>query len=155
MKFYRPTKIILLGILVFILAGAFIFFKVKHGHEPELLAPGQTSSEIIVNNIKAGDVATSPLELSGQAKGSWYFEGSFPVKLLDSAGKVIASSQAIAQGDWMVEGFVEFKAKLEFDNALAGNYVLLFENDNPSGLPQNHKEFRLPVTLGKPASMQP
>ncbi|MFA5188843.1 MAG: GerMN domain-containing protein [Patescibacteria group bacterium] len=102
--------------------------------------------EIIVDNPKANEEIASPYILTGQAAG-WYFEASFPVKLLDESGKEIATAIAQAQSDWMTTDFVPFKANLEFlvDKDQAG--TLVFMNDNPSGLPELQKEFRLPVKL--------
>src|ERR1035437_820195 len=44
-----------------------------------------TPEKVIVQNvnIKAGDMVANPLEVSGEARGNWYFEASFPVKIYD------------------------------------------------------------------------
>ena len=39
---------------------------------------------------------SSPLVISGEARGNWFFEGSFPVLLTDWDGKVIAQGVAVA-----------------------------------------------------------
>jgi hypothetical protein len=85
------------------------------------------------------------LKIEGKAKGSWFFEAVFPMKLVDSNGKEIAFAQAQAQGDWMTYNFVSFIAELNFEKVETDTGVLIFHNDNPSGLPENSKEFRLPV----------
>lgn len=90
---------------------------------------------------------SSPLEIKGEAKGPWFFEASFPVRLLDGNGKQISSAGAEAQGEWMVEGFVPFKVTLVFDKPTTTKGTLVFVKDNPSGLPENADEVEIPVNF--------
>jgi Sporulation and spore germination/Immunoglobulin-like domain of bacterial spore germination len=103
------------------------------------------AAEIKIDSPAANDVVSSPLQISGQAKGSWYFEAVFPVKLIDENGQVIAQGQAQAQSDWTSPDFVPFTATLNFSATPSAIGMLVFSNDNPSGLPQNEKEFGVPV----------
>jgi len=89
---------------------------------------------------------SQPLLVKGEAVGPWYFEASFPVKLLDSNGNVLAQTTAQAQADWMTPAFVPFQATLTFTTTdTSGSLVL--QNDNPSGEPQNDKMITIPVTF--------
>ncbi len=89
---------------------------------------------------------SSPLVISGTARGTWYFEASAPIELRDASGKVIAQSHVDAQGDWMTEEFVPFKATLTFPKQPAGSTgTLVLQNDNPSGDPERQKELLIPV----------
>lgn len=94
-------------------------------------------------------IISSPLVVAGEARGSWYFEASFPVKLLDGNGSELARVPAQAQGDWMTNDFVPFKAVLNFGAPATATGTLVLEKDNPSGLPQNADELRIPVRLTK------
>lgn len=106
-----------------------------------------THPDISVSQPSANAVVTSPLLVTGEARGTWYFEASFPVKLLDDQGNEIAITPAQAQGEWMTEDFVPFEATLEFEtDALVGTLVL--EKDNPSGLPENAASISIPVQFG-------
>jgi len=87
----------------------------------------------------------SPLTVTGEARGSWYFEASFPVKLLDGNGNVLVQTHADAQGDWMTNEFVPFKAVLTFSKPLTRTGTLVLEKDNPSDLPQNAASVTIPV----------
>ena len=91
----------------------------------------------------------SPLTVRGEARGWWFFEGSFPVMLTDWDGMVIASGVATAQSDWMTEQFVPFEATLNFTSPyIAGfkeNGKLILKKDNPSGLPENDDSLVVPV----------
>lgn len=90
-------------------------------------------------------VIQSPLILEGRARGPWYFEASFPAYLLDAAGDTIAVTPVQAEGDWMTEEFVPFKATLTFTAPTSETGTLILMKDNPSGLPENAAELRVPV----------
>lgn len=91
---------------------------------------------------------SSPLVISGTARGTWYFEASAPIELRDANGKVIAQGHVDAQGDWMTEDFVPFKTTLTFATQPAGSKgTLVLKNDNPSGDPARQKELLIPVAF--------
>ena len=90
-------------------------------------------------------VVSSPLEVRGEARGTWYFEASFPVRLEDANGQVLVQHYAMAEGEWMTEDFVPFKSTLVFTKPQTSTGTLILEKDNPSGLPQNADELRIPV----------
>ena len=93
-----------------------------------------------------GMTVTSPLISMGDARGTWYFEASFPVELRDADGNVIAGHYATAEGEWMTEDFVPFTSTLEFPPQPPGAVgVLVLKKDNPSGLPEHDDELRIPV----------
>ncbi|UPA22037.1 Gmad2 immunoglobulin-like domain-containing protein [Candidatus Peribacteria bacterium] len=95
----------------------------------------------------ANATVTSPLTVTGQARGNWYFEASFPVRLLDGNGNEIAITPAQAQSDWMTEDFVPFVATLNFTTPATPTGTLVLEKDNPSGLSENAAEVRIPVAF--------
>ena len=86
----------------------------------------------------------SPLVVTGEARGFWFFEASFPVKLVDEQGNLIVQGIAQAQDEWMTENFVPFKVTLEFSTFATSGFLVL-EKDNPSGLPENADEIRAPI----------
>ena len=91
------------------------------------------------------DVMVSPLTVTGEARGFWFFEASFPVKLLDENGKQIAIGIAEAQKEWMTESFVPFKAELQFISPETERGTLVLERDNPSGLPEHDRALGIPI----------
>ena len=111
------------------------------------------NSDITVS-VKSNQVITSPLQIDGKARGFWFFEASFPIKLVDENNNILAITIAQAKEDpvtgevnWMTEDFVDFKAKLEFVPEKNQKGFLIFMRDNPSGLPENNEEFKVPVHL--------
>jgi spore germination protein GerM len=116
----------------------------------------KNKNEVVLFSLKPNQTITSPLIIEGKARGSWFFEASFPVELVDEYDKHLAVGVAQAQGDpatgevnWMTENFVNFKVQLEFVAQEDMNGFLIFRKDNPSGLPQNDKEFIVPVKILK------
>ncbi|MBN1325776.1 GerMN domain-containing protein [Candidatus Falkowbacteria bacterium] len=106
----------------------------------------QNQVNIIVDKPKINEEITSGYIIEGQAAG-WYFEASFPIKLLDEAGKEITTIIAQAQSDWMTSDFVAFKATLNFSIDKDQNGILVFMKDNPSGLPENDQKYEMPIKL--------
>lgn len=103
------------------------------------------NDKIKVNSPKPDDVISSPIEVSGEARGTWYFEASFPVKIEDEKGNVLGQGPAQAEGEWMTENFVPFKASIKFDPKDNERGYIVLEKDNPSGLPENAESIRIPV----------
>jgi len=105
------------------------------------------NTTIIVDGVSEGMLIDSPLVLRGSAKGNWFFEGSFPVKLVDSENNSIASGVATATANSLTDEFVPFEIRLEFNIPEKKDGVLVFKNDNPSGMPENDIYYRIPVVI--------
>lgn len=103
------------------------------------------TDEIIVTSPFMNELVTSPLLITGEAVGGWYFEASFPVKLLDADGNVVAQHYIMTSEDWMTSEFVSFSGTLEFTAPSTDTGVLVLMKDNPSGLPENDDSVEVPV----------
>lgn len=108
-----------------------------------------TLAQVIVLASPVPNTAvSSPLGLTGKARGNWYFEGSFPVELRNSSGRVIAEGFAEAQSAWTTPEFVPFKATLTFAAPSFGSAgTLILRKDNPSGLPERDDELVVPIVF--------
>lgn len=104
-----------------------------------------SGNEITVTNPRPNQTITSPLQISGQAPGSWFFEAQAPVKLVDSEGKILATGQIKTQGDWQTTDLVPFSGKLTFSQPSISNGQLILEKDNPSGNPINDEQTSIQV----------
>ncbi|MCF6276861.1 MAG: GerMN domain-containing protein [Candidatus Magasanikbacteria bacterium] len=109
----------------------------------------EDDSIISIFSPNVGSTISSPLEITGEARGYWFFEGDFPVSLEDSNGYVIATGFATAGGDWMTEEMVPFTSNLVYVTPMSNNGVLVLTKDNPSGLPENDDELRIPIIFDK------
>lgn len=102
------------------------------------------SVEIPVMN----QIVKSPIKISGKAKGNWFFEGSFPIQLVDSNGNVLGRSLATSTSDWMTTDFIPFTSELSFEKATSTTRaVLILKKDNPSGNPDLDQNIYIPLIL--------
>ncbi len=104
-----------------------------------------TEDMIMVTSPLPDVLVKSPLTVSGKARGGWYFEGSFPVRLESGRGEVLAEVPATAQGEWTTSEFVPFELSVVFSETTATSGVLILQKSNPSGLPAFDDEIRIPV----------
>jgi hypothetical protein len=101
---------------------------------------------ILVESPAPGAVIKSPLSIRGRARGTWFFEGDFPVVLEDTNGNIVANGFVTAQGDWMTKEFVPFAGTLSFaghDQTDRGS--LVFKKDNPSDQRELDDAMAIPV----------
>lgn len=87
----------------------------------------------------------SPITISGEARGNWYFEASFPIQLLDADGKILAQKPVAAKGSWMTSNFVPFSISLSFPTPTTQTGTIVLMNDNPSGNPATQSKLFIPV----------
>ena len=104
---------------------------------------------IRIDSPRPNILIESPLEIIGEARGFWFFEGDFPVKLLDENGQEIAIGFVKTSANWMTQDFIPFEGILEFEAPVTNRGVLILEKDNPSGLSENADELRIPVYFEK------
>lgn len=88
------------------------------------------------------------LVVRGAVSGSWLFEGDLPVRLIAADGRELASAPAVAQGSWMTEAYVPFRAELQLEGAPPDGAMLVLERANPSGLARNAGFLLVPLGCG-------
>jgi hypothetical protein len=105
-----------------------------------------SDENVSVESPAPNAVIASPVTITGSALGTYYFEASFPIEIRDQNGNIVGQGHAEAQGDWMTEAPVPFKATVTFTSPGAGQSgTIRLKNDNPSGDPSRDKFFDLPV----------
>lgn len=109
-----------------------------------LITATPLADQILVTMPKYNDEVESPLTVRGQAPGSWFFEGTFPVRVEDANGAVLGRGNVTADADWMQTGLVSFHGTVTFDPSTTNSGFVIFAKDNPSGLPANDREIRVP-----------
>ena len=90
---------------------------------------------------------TSPLTIKGMARGTWFFEATFPFKLIGPDGKEVALVENFIQAsdDWMTTEFVPFEKTITFPKQKAGKGKLILMKDNPSGEARFDDSIEIPV----------
>lgn len=134
-------------IIILIIVGFGVAWKLTKKEAPPLVSK---TDLIRINSPRPNQIIQSPLTITGEARGSWFFEASFPVVLTNWDGLIIAQGIATAKSDWMTADFVPFEAKLTFTvdkNSYSNKGTLIFRKDNPSGLPEHDDAFEIPVVL--------
>ena len=135
-------------IVVIVVALALAFNQRKDGKNvlPSTTPPPPSvAAEIEISSPQPNDNIVSPVKLAGRVRGNWFFEASMPVTLRDANKNIVAQMPLQAKGDWMTTDFVEFEGELSFTKPATATGFLVFENDNPSGLPEYKKSFMVPV----------
>jgi len=102
---------------------------------------------IIIDSPRPTATISSPLTITGKARGTWFFEAEFPVTLNDENGTQIGFTTARAQSDWTTDDFVDFIATLSFEESDTQYGILTLHKDNPSGLSENEDSLIVPVTF--------
>lgn len=142
-----------LGLVVVLLAGvAAGYFLATNKPQAGTGMPTPTpvaENMIVVTGPLPGTLVKSPLKVTGRARGTWFFEASFPVELKDANGQPLAIAPAQALSDWMTTDWVPFEVTLTFSvTATTTNTgTLILHKDNPSGEPQNDDSRSVPVKL--------
>ena len=131
------NKLSLILIALVIIIGGFIWYRSAQSPTP--------SESVRITRPLPDSLVSSPLVVQGEALGMWYFEASFPIKILDADRKEIAVSHAEAQGEWMTQNFVPFIGTIEFAAPASDTGFLVLEKDNPSGLPEHAAQIEIPV----------
>jgi hypothetical protein len=146
----RNLSILIAIFIITLIAGAVVLFVPSN----KANAPTNTTEKASIDDLIIVDVPTinaaisSPLTISGKARGYWFFEASFPIELQDAEGKKIAETYAQATEEWMTEEFVPFSLSFSFPAQKPGSKgTLILHKDNPSGEPQHDRSVSIPVTF--------
>ncbi len=129
-------KKFLIILLVVVLLGLISYIVFPRGGE---------QGSIIIESPQPYDIIQRPFFFSGSARGGWFFEASFPVRVLDVNEGVLGRGAAVTTGNWMTDEFVPFSGTIELDTPMTDTGVVIFEKDNPSGLPENGGRFEVQV----------
>lgn len=101
-------------------------------------------SEVNITSIKSQGLITSPVEILGTIDRSWTWEGTFQIEIVDGNGESLNSFPVgvIFENDDDKVG--EFSISIPFESTTESGFIVV-HSDNPSGLPENEKTFKLPI----------
>ena len=160
-------KILIIGMVIVVSVGVFVWPKFFGGDEAVFCTQdakicsdgsgvGRTGPKceftacpkenlIVIESPRAYQTISSPVTIKGKARGTWYFEASFPVRIVDENGRELAVVPAQAKTEWMTTDFVDFEVQLNFSTPTTKTGYIIFEKDNPSGLPEHADQLKMPV----------
>ena len=145
----KKLLIIIITIIVIVAGiGAAWVLTQKEAPAPVLDPPATKDDLIRLDTPRPNQIIKSPLTITGEARGSWFFEASFPVVLVNWDGLIIAQGIATAKSDWMTTEYVPFEANLDFTidkNTYSNRGWLILQKDNPSGLPEHDNALEIPI----------
>src|SRR6056297_403528 len=112
---------------------------------------GATIPDVIrVSTPTEGAAIASPVQITGEARGTWFFEASAPVVITDWDGRIIGEGFVEAEDNWMTESFVPFSGEVSFTaptDGVSDRGAVILQKANPSGLPENDAALEISVTL--------
>lgn len=117
---------------------------------PTQTVASSTDTLIVTHTPQPNQEITSPISISGKARGNWFFEGSFPITIVNWDGLIIGQGIGTAQGDWMTTEFVPFTATISYTFATGTPYnrgAIILKKDNPSGLPKYDDSREIPIVF--------
>ena len=93
------------------------------------------SENVRVFSPVPGATVAKQFTVLGEARGSWFFEASFPIKVVDANNNQVGTGIAMTADNWMTTEFVPFSAQVTVEN-YSGPATIVLLKDNPSGLPE-------------------
>jgi hypothetical protein len=116
--------------------------------EPPAIIYENASADMIEIELPyPGAVVGKEFSVIGRARGSWFFEASFPIDLLDADGQILAQSYAMTAEEWMTTDFVSFRGEIKAPQDYIGPATLILMKDNPSGEPQFDASVSFPIVV--------
>ncbi len=120
---------------------------------------GKVFSEYIGNRIEKQDliVVDSPLpnqtinnafQISGKARGFWFFEGEISGRILDQSKKTISNFSIMTQEEWMTEEFVGFNKIIDLGTTTLPQkgFIEIIKN-NPSDMREKDDSLIIPISF--------
>lgn len=128
-----------------------VTFRVEPSNQRDTPTPNvqasSTDEKVKLLNLKSGQQIKSPFTLRGEARGNWYFEGSFPIEIRDGTNKPILIQAVKTKENWMTEKFVPFSTTLTFTKPTTSTGTLILHKDNPSGEASQDESITIPITF--------
>ena len=149
------TLAIVFAVIIIVLLGVLFFYNPAKAPQlppdnvggAKILQPTMSADgHVGVTAPQAGALIASPATVIGAVTGGgWFFEGSFPIKIVDGDGAVIGRGVAQAQADWTSTSSVPFTAIINFTAPHSATGTVVLSKDNPSGLAKNDASMSIPV----------
>ena len=154
---HQSSRKVLMVVLAFVVLGVFGYLGFGFSFW-KIMSQEKTTASVLTYTNASPDMLTisSPLPgsavekdftLTGEARGTWFFEASFPVQVLDKDGAVIFQAPAHADSDWMTENFVPFHIDIKIPSTYTGPAKLVLKKDNPSGMSEHDASLSFDIVV--------
>ncbi len=100
---------------------------------------------VTVTEPKRTAEVSSPVTVSGQAPGTWFFEAVLPISLVTAEGDVLIDDIFVTEEEWMTEDLLDFNLQLSFETPESNYGFIVVEKNDPSDLSHNKAAFYWPV----------
>ena len=143
------TIILVVIALVIILGGAAIWqyqSKTTVTTADGVVWINSSDNDIKFDLLQPKNTVLAKFTVTGEARGPWFFEASFPVEVLDKDGNRLAMEPATADGEWMTEEFVRFSVTLDV-GTYAGPATVVFHKQNASGEAERDASVSYPIEI--------
>lgn len=107
-------------------------YKTKKGVSFELTSPTPNSE------------VPCEFTLAGKMPREWFFESSFPYSIIID-GREVLTGAAQSKDDYTEQEILTFSEYVVCRESCLGDGEIVLKNANPSGLEENHDEYRFPV----------
>ncbi|MEK7638933.1 MAG: Gmad2 immunoglobulin-like domain-containing protein [Patescibacteria group bacterium] len=107
---------------------------------------------ITITSPLPGETVANPVVVRGEARGTWFFEASAPVIVTNWDGLIIGQGFVMTEGEWMTEDFVPFSGTISYElpaDSYSATGTIIFQKDNPSGLPEYDQAVEVVVQLSQ------
>ncbi len=128
----------------FIIALTLLFLSC--GTPPKDIKLKNVSDFIVVHTPQPFEKITGTLVIKGEARGTFFFEGDFPVEVVLANGELI-QHYAMADDEWMTEEFVPFTSTIDISGLEPQDITIKLHRNNPSDNRENDMVMELPVTI--------
>ena len=101
---------------------------------------------LTVTSPQQGAFVAHTFQLEGKARGSWYFEGTFPLVIENESGVVLETIPIRAQGDWQTPDLVPFSETIQLPY-YSGNANLILKKANLSSGSSEDASLTIPIIV--------
>jgi hypothetical protein len=158
-KFSKLSKVLIMVIIMMSIVIVFLYTKKADApivtNDGKIIEPVKSINDEVLGNkddllafsIAPGTKVKGVVSYRGVIKNTYFFEANILINILDLNKKVLKASNAVAKGEWMTSGPVNFEGNIDFTLLPKGQAYFEIHNDNASGLKENDKSILIPIII--------
>jgi len=138
----KHTNIVIVILIIIIISILALNFYQRYSITKKI---NEAKDLIVIESPEPYEKVQNPIHIKGKARGNFFFEAIFPIRIEDENGNVLTTGYVETKEDWMTDNFVSFETFFNFSKNDVKNGFIVFEKANPSGLEENKFEVKIPV----------